>query len=289
MRHQLVLSTLLSAIGFWVVQPVAEAQSLEACGDIHVEAQAECEVVAPGVECDALCTPISVQAACAAQLTARCDGQCTASASAQCTGSCQADCGVKCTVDPGKFDCSLECQAHCGASCDAECSASSNKAECKASCEATCGGSCDGKCDVQPPSADCNAKCEASCTGSCTAQANIDCQVDCQADFYAECKVDVQGGCEVDCETMEGALFCEGQYVDHEDNLAMCVAALEATLNANVEGYASGSSSCEGGTCKADGEAGVSCSVVPHQTASSGALWLLALSGLGLVARRRQR
>lgn len=288
MRHQHLLSTCASAAALCLLHSTAQAQSLDSCGDIHVEAQAQCEVVPPGVECEGMCTPVSVEAACAAQLTAKCEGQCSASASAQCSGSCSADCKAKCMVDPGKFDCALECQAHCGGTCEGQCSASSNKAECKASCEATCGASCDGKCDVEAPSADCDAKCEASCSGSCEAQANIDCQVDCQADFYADCKVDVKGGCEVDCETMEGALFCGGQYVDHGNNLEECVAALEAALDADVEGYASGSGECANGTCKADGEAGVSCSAAPYQAASTGGLGVLALGGLALIARRRR-
>ncbi len=268
----------------------AHAQGLDSCGDIHVEAEAQCTVVPPTAMCDAMCTPLSVQAACAAELTVKCDGQCNASASVQCTGSCQAECTGKCEVDPGKFDCSVECQAECGGSCEGKCQASGNKAECKASCEATCGGSCDGKCDVQAPSADCNAKCEASCSGSCEAEANIDCQVDCQSDFYADCKVEVEGGCKVACETEEGALFCDGQYVDYGNNLDECVAALEAVLDANVMGYAEGSAECADGTCTAGGDAGVSCSAVPGPSKRGTGGWMIALGmiGLGWVVSRRR-
>ena len=61
-------------------------------------------------------------------------------------------------------------------------------------------------------------------------------------------RLDIKGGCEADCKTEEGALFCDSQYVDHGDNLNECINALEAVLTTDVEGYASGSASCEGGT-----------------------------------------
>ena len=101
-----------------------------------------------------------------------------------------------------------------------------------------------------------------------------------------DCKADIKGGCEADCKTEEGALFCDSQYVDHGDNLNECINALEAVLTTEVDGYASGSASCEGGTCKSEGEAGVSCSALPMSTGGS-ALWGLPL--LGLVAFRRRR
>jgi MYXO-CTERM domain-containing protein len=252
----------------------AEA-GIGACGDIHVEAQAECEVVAPSVECEGMCTPLSVRAACAAQLEA----------------SCEADCMASCTVEPGEFDCQADCRgscmANCDGSCEAEASGSEARAQCEASCEASCDGECSASCDVELPEADCDASCEASCEGSCTADANVDCQVECQSEGFAECEAEVQGGCEIACQSEEGALFCDGEYIDHDDNLSKCVAAIEAAIDIEVMGYAEGEASCEGNSCKASAKAGASCALTPAPTRTSwpSAFALLAV-GAALLRRR---
>jgi hypothetical protein len=278
----------LTGLALLLASHAAQAQGLESCGDIHVEAEAMCEVVPPGAQCTARCTPITVEAACAAQLQVECDGMCSASAEVDCTGECQAGCTGSCEVDPGKFDCRAECRADCSASCSGKCSADNNSADCEGACMATCDANCDASCDIELPEADCEGKCEASCNGSCEAEAEVDCQIDCQSDSFAECMIDVQGGCEAKCETQEGALFCDGNYVDHGDNLAECVGAIEAVINAEVDGYAEGESSCEGGSCMASGKAGVSCSALPG-TRSGNAAAVLALMALGLVLARRRK
>lgn len=105
----------------------------------------------------------------------------------------------------------------------------------------------------------------------------------------AGCVLDVEGGCKADCETTEGALFCDGQYVDHGNKLDECVGAIEAVINANVKGYAEGSSSCDGAGCKAEGSAGVSCAAVPGGTSGgAGVVALLGVSALALGRRRRR-
>lgn len=280
---------LLFAFSLVAAASRSQAQGLDSCGNINVQAEAQCEVIAPGVECMAECTPISVEAACSARLVAQCDGQCDVTPPQGCSVGCSADCNAECTVDPGMFDCAARCDASCSGMCSGECSAAANKAECMGACEGTCSARCEGGCDVVPPEASCEGKCQASCDASCEVEAELDCQVDCQADGYAECKVDVQGGCQADCETREGALFCDGKYVDHDDNLADCVGAIEAAINAEVDGYAEGSSSCEGGSCRAEGEAGVSCAAVPgEKSAGAGILGLLGATVL-LASRRRNR
>ncbi len=251
---------------------------IDACGDIHVEANARCEVLVDG-GCQAECEPVSLQAACAAELYANCEGQCTAEASLDCQASCQGECTASCVADPGQFD----CRASCNADCQGECSASCSDSQCEAACEATCSAGCDAECDVTPPSASCDARCEASCSASCEAQANIDCQAQCQADGYAMCEADLQGGCEAQCQRPEGALFCDGQYVDAGNNLDECVAALQAALDIEVEGYAEGA--CEAGTCEAEAGGSISCAVDPTQR-SGWVPWAIA-GLLGLVAIRR--
>ena len=59
---------------------------IEACGNIHVEAEAKCEANVSG-GCETQCTPLNMQASCAGQLEAECRGTCTGMATATCTGS----------------------------------------------------------------------------------------------------------------------------------------------------------------------------------------------------------
>lgn len=278
----LVLSLALGT-GALVFAPSAHA-GLDACGDIYVEAEATCVVEVEG-GCETKCEPIRMEAACAAELEVECAGECNASASLDCRADCSASCEGQCEVDPGEFDCSAACTADCAASCDASCS--SGDSECRASCEATCSGRCDARCEGTPPSASCEARCEASCEGSCEARANVDCQIDCQADGFAECKVDLQGGCEARCERPEGALFCDGQYVDHGNNLKECIAALEQQLDIAVDVRGSAEAECDNGTCEASAEGAIACAVDPEPR-PVGALWATALLGIGAWLRRRR-
>lgn len=263
----------------------AEAGGLDACGDIFVAGEAECTLYVDEI-CTAKCEPLSFTAACAAELRADCEGDCSASASVECTGSCEADCQASCEVKPAEFNCVGACQADCSADCQGRCSADSNSAECQASCKATCSASCDASCEVTPAEADCEAKCQASCSGSCEAQANVDCQIECQASGFAECEADLQGGCEAQCQRPDGALFCDGQFVDAA-NLDACIAALQALFAIRVEVYADGSAECNGNTCYAEGEVGCSCDAGgPGDLPLAAALGLL---GLGALRRRRPR
>lgn len=271
------------SLGIFVTH--ASAQDLSACGNMYVSAEAECTYV-PEQECVAQCTPVHLEAACAADLSVDCDGQCNLQAQASCTATCSGECMADCMVEPAKLDCSANCQASCGADCEASCK-SKGGTHCEASCKASCSGSCNAKCDVVPPSATCQAKCEASCSGSCEADANFDCQVDCQADGYVDCQAELKGGCEVECkENPDGGLFCDGQFVK-SPSVNECLAALEAVLDVEVVTYAEGSGSCVNGTCMSEGKAGVSCSALPTGGASSGLL--AGVFGLGAVFVWRRR
>jgi MYXO-CTERM domain-containing protein len=108
----------------------------------------------------------------------------------------------------------------------------------------------------------------------------MDCQIDCQARGYVDCKADLQGTCEVSCEAPEGALFCDGQYVDHGNNLEECINALEEGLEIEAEASASG---------EASGEAEASCAMSPAALGGQGSGALLGLLGLGWAAVRRRR
>jgi len=266
----------------------AGAQDLSACGqNMYIRAEAECKFEPPAT-CQASCTPVKLEAACAADLSVSCNGMCNANLDVNCQADCNVDCSAKCTVDPGKFDCSASCRGTCEADCDANCKAKPGDAHCQASCKASCSGSCDASCDVQAPSADCKAKCDASCSGSCKADANFDCNVDCQAKGYVDCSARLEGGCKAECMTNpEGGLFCDGQFVK-SSNVDQCVAALESLLDVEVEYSASSSGMCSNGTCTSSSEAGASCSALNHKDSGISALAGLLLFGTVSAFRRRR-
>jgi len=266
--------------------PTAQAD-LSACGDIHVEAEGMCEV-SGGVECKAQCTVTAVVAACAARLHAQCEPMCAELPSADCSGECTGGCDASCTdFEPGEFDCQGECTGSCTADCAGRCEAADDQARCEASCTASCDGRCQGSCDGVPPSADCMAACEGSCEGSCDVDANLDCEAGCEADLYAGCEGELQVDCEAACEHEDGALFCDGHYVDHGDNLASCLDALAEELNIMASG--SSEASCGDGECSAmaEGKVSSSCAVSApgHGRSTSG---LLALGLLVLLPLRRR-
>ncbi len=263
---------------------------IEACNNIDVKANAQCKLEAEAA-CTAQCTPVKVEAACSGQLQTKCSGECSATATADCQASCKGSCSGQCESNPGSLDCSANCKGSCEADCSGQCSSSGNQSECQASCKANCSASCDAECKGTPPSASCDAKCEASCKGSCTAEVNAKCQIDCQSKGYVECKGRLEGGCKAQCQQPKGALFCDGQYVDTGNNLENCIAALNAILNVKVD--ASGSASCTGNECSAEGEASASCGrVASSDVPASSPLWIaagLGLAGAAAVRRRRNK
>lgn len=276
------LSVALCALAF--AAPLAIAQEanagIGACGDIHVEAEASCEVQT-GIECEGSCEPLNLQAQCAANLYPQCSGQCTGELAAECQGSCEGTCMADCEAQGG-----IECQGSCFADCDASAQARCSDSQCLASAQATCEAQCEASCEATPPSADCQAECSGSCEGSCTAQANLDCQIECQGDLYVDCEAELTGGCRAECQTEDGALFCDSQYVDHGGNLQECVDSLRALLGIEVTGYAEGE--CSGNMCS--GEAGFECTCradPDHRGRNTALLTFGALFVFG-VARRRK-
>jgi MYXO-CTERM domain-containing protein len=123
----------------------------------------------------------------------------------------------------------------------------------------------------------------------------MSCQLECQGNISASCQAEMQGGCEAECKSPEGALFCDGQYVDHNGNLDDCVSALQAAFAIEVEGYAdaSGSASCSGGSCEAEGEAEAGCSMSVANKPTDGstpyAVGLIAALGALVFGRYRRR
>ena len=257
----------------------ADETGIAACGNIHVSAEAQCEAEFTG-GCEANCTPVHFEAAC----TGECDGSCTAQIDASCEAECSGSCEAECEVDPGSLDCEGYCEGNCNADCEAQCGSDSG---CQSSCQASCSGECSGHCSATPPSADCHAKCEASCSGHCDFEANIECDVSC----HGECTANLEGGCTAQCQKPEGAVFCDGQYVDAGNNLDDCVNALKAQLGIEVTGYANASGDCSGNTCKGEAEAGCSCgpSSVANAPVSETTTFAAFAAGLGLLVSRRRR
>jgi len=92
--------------------------------------------------------------------------------------------------------------------------------------------------------------------------------------------------CQASCTSLEGGLFCDGQYIDLDKAGSDCVAWLEA------QGF-SASGSCTatlgGSACSAS----VGCSAAPSLGAASDRWGVAALTGLmmglGLFVSRRKR
>lgn len=267
---------------------------IEACGDIHVDAGATCEVFVGGA-CMAMCEPLALEASCAADLRPECAASCDGVIDSVCHADCSISCMAVCDVDPADFSSSVYCDVGCDSDCSAECLSAENQGECHASCEATCAAECEAGCQGESPEASCDARCEGSCSGQCRARADMDCQLGCQSAGYADCKTDLERDCEVACAKPEGALFCDGQYVDHGGNLDDCIAALRAQLDIEVEASTTGVSPgfCRAGTCEAEAEADVSagCSIAAGRPSPgpAGLVALLAIGASCLVGRNRRR
>lgn len=282
----------VAAVGAFVLTvPTSASAQLEACGDIHIEASAMCEVMVEG-GCTAMCEPLSFTASCAADLQVGCESECNVTEIETCTDDIVEACSTECNLNPGMFNCQAQCTANVSANCSAQCSAMAGdqmaQARCQASCEATYEASCSADCNVQLPSLSCEEKCMEIQVTRCESEVNVDCQVDCQASGYAECEAELMGGCMVACTEPDGALFCDGQYVDHNDNLDMCIDALRSALDVEVDVSARGSSMCDGGTCSAEGEVSAGCAIAPADK-PVGPLALFGLLAALLSSRARHR
>jgi hypothetical protein len=270
---------------------VAQAKVLTDCGNIDLSGNESCTFETSGT-CTADCTPVSVEASCSANLEATCSGGCTAMVDATCNTDCTANCSTSCTADPGSFSCSDSCEADCSGNCSAQCSTDMDQTQCMASCQETCGAHCDASCTGTAPSATCDTQCAASCTGSCTAQANFNCDISCQESGSASCTSMVQGGCTTDCGNAEGALFCNGQFVNVDTSdltqLQACLTQLSDELGIDLSITATGTSVCDGGTCSASGKASASCGQIAPGAPVTGSVFAVGL-GLGIAGAVRRR
>jgi MYXO-CTERM domain-containing protein len=269
------------------VAATAYAAPVPECGNIDFSAGVQCSVEVSG-GCTTKCTPVNFELQCSADLTVQCNGGCNVMAEASCTGSCNTNCQAECTAN-AQFDCQASCTGSCNADCSGQCTTAENKGQCEASCKANCSGSCDSSCQASG-SADCNAKCTGSCQGQCKAEANADCQINCQSMGYAKCESDLTGGCQTQCSQPEGALFCNGQYIDlSNSSLDDCLGALLATYEIKANGYSYGSCDENGCSGKAGGSVNCSTANVGAGDYALGSFGALGAIGVALSLTRRRR
>jgi len=93
----------------------------------------------------------------------------------------------------------------------------------------------------------------------------------------------MQVSCDTRCADPEGAIFCDGQFVDTGDNMQACVDYLESIqVSVDVSAWV---------TVDVDSGGGVSCATTPGKSGAWGPT--AALAGLALLAlivlRRRSR
>lgn len=260
-----------AAVALFIAAP-AEA-SIDACGGIHVEADAGC-ALSIGDACIARCEPVNLRAACFAD----CRGSCDAPPEASCTQGCQSACETDCALEP--VECRGRCETDCGVACTDRCE---GDVGCLSTCEATCVGECAASCQDLLDGASCALRCEASCDGSCAAQARFDCQDTCQTG----CASTAQTECEEACRSADGALFCDGQYVMHDGDLDACIDAIEARLAIVVDESAR-PDECVGDDCpKPTVAAEPGCTVGRRGPPSPEVPWLLSAIAVVLWRRRR--
>jgi len=246
-----------------LIAETASATSLDSCGDFFVDlttgGELECTLEVSG-GCETKCEPLAFEVSCAAGGQIECSG--------------------------GEFDCGFSCEAGCSSDCDAYCATDGAGVEhCSASCRAQCSASCDAHCNIEFP--DCETSCKAGCEGRCDAEINAGCNVDCSSDLYLECESAASGGCQTACESVDGALFCNGQWVNTDD-VTSCADELIAYFDIEITGYAE--ADCEGNTCTAEAGCTTSCATGSTDNADfSFGLMMMGFAGAGVAAARRVR
>jgi hypothetical protein len=263
-----------AVLGLLMPLSASAQDGLAACGNIAVEYRSDCVVEPPGITCEERCTPVRVETSCASQLRTVCAEECTTTIVEEEVEVCSTDCVTECELNPGGFDCDLSCRGRCSGNCSSRCSTNSDATHCLASCRANCAASCSGGCQLVLPSASCEEICTPSCRSEVRARETVACQIQCQDKLFTECEDRLVGGCKTDCRSVEGALFCEDQFIDHGDNLQQCIDALQ-DFEVTVEG---------GFTFTAAG-----CALEPRSSQAPVAPGLLLLGGLALLGWRRRR
>lgn len=289
-RHLRKMSTSLRHIlPVAVLLPLAYPQSARAglpeCRNIRLEDAGNCELRG-SADCSAGCEQLGIyKTACATELHTVCREECTLSAEVGCTDECTEQCSSQCDLGIN-VTCTHNCFVECEGACDAQCAEADEPDQCRASCEATCDGECDARC---APLVDgsCYEHCVECCGGSCQAQANMDCQTSCQEVEFETCEQEFRAECSASCE-VEGALFCDGEYVLSGSDLVDCTRALieRGTLNVDAEVDGEVSLDLFGDNSNSNGTGG--CSVPSSDSRGNGFVPFAGLLLLGLFRRCRR-
>lgn len=281
-------------VGILLGAPNVALASLDSCGGVYLVGEGQCKYV-PTEECTTECETVAMTTSCAAKLYAECEASCTASATVECEETCAPVCNTDCEtieMDSEKPPNAMGlCMSDCQQTCNDKCADAENVGRCRSSCAHTCGEKCENRCGEIEDTVACETKCEPVCTGSCEGEANAECQIQCQSETFTECETELVEKCETECTQTGGAIFCDGQFLNHTD-LEDCAAELEAELNISVDvtldvdvsvgDDASGDDD--------DDDVNVGCSMAPGSTPSSGGKGgMLALGGLMLWQLSRRR
>ncbi len=244
-----------------------------------------CELRASG-SCSASCDRLGIyEKACATKLHTVCREECTLDPNLMCTDSCTEQCNGECDLGIN-ITCIHNCFGECVGSCDAQCDGAAEPSQCRASCEATCDGECDAQCRPLVDG-DCYTHCIECCGGSCKAQVNMDCQTNCQEEEFESCEYELEAECSGSCD-IDGALFCNGEYMLSGPDMQNCVQALVERGTLDVSASAEGEVTV-GSLSDAGGKAG--CDLGPTRAPAPwlSALGLFALSALALGRTRARR
>ena len=264
---------LLAFVMVALASPSAEAAV--ACGLIDGRTLEQCTVVNTKTECTEKCEPVNMVKVC----STKCDVGCTKTATTSCKGGCETECIKQCTPDPTKYDCKVACTDTCSAKVMIHCKTSIDEAKCIVKAKASCSQTCEEKCKPLPATETCVNKCGTSCNASCTVEENTTCNVDCET----SCTTQVKGACVSKCSTTQGALFCNGQYIDGGADLTGCITEIEGA-GKKVAGWVKVSGQGDVTVTKG-GDSMCSTSRTP------GSYWGAAMIGafvaLGAVRRRR--
>jgi MYXO-CTERM domain-containing protein len=287
------VALVVGLVGIVAFAPGVARAGVPECGNIRIEAGAQCRLELGG-GCEAQCSLGVYEKACATYGYQTCNETCTLPPVPECTDECTELCADQCEVGI-EVVCHQNCFPECVDECAASCEAAEDTIQCRASCEATCDGECDHQCAMLPVDASCYSHCLECCGGSCNASANMDCQLECQDHaLWEQCEYELQVKCDASCD-VEGALFCDGQLVAAGAELEACASALVQQgievleLEEEVEELEDAVEELEDGWSQPLGSAPTCACRGGAEGRSSGWGALLALLGLASLRRRTRR
>jgi MYXO-CTERM domain-containing protein len=270
-------------VGLVAVPGVAEAASLEKCGDVFVSGDASCEFVRDR-ECEEHCEVVSVEQSCTAELYHSCENNCTAETSTTCTETCSPVCVQVCSEEPTPKTSAGLCRSDCAHDCNTKCAGAENGERCHSACSYTCNKQCGNRCREDDQEVACEERCTTACDGTCTSTSVTACQIDCQTTQIESCQTTVVEKCRTDCRDKGGAIFCDGQFLN-ASNLEDCADELRAEISIDLDIDVDIDTSVD---IDNDGDDDVGCSFAPAGD-TSGGLTVAALAAFAALARRRRR